>query len=578
MYKISVLFVWIFITISGFTYSQSPLVIDSLIDKLNHSQQDTNKVILLNEISKNYEKVDYEKCIFYAEQASELSADINFTSGLIDSYGYLSISYINLGEYLTAKRYLDKALIIAKEVNKPIELASLYNKLILFYSALEDYGEAAHYAFLALEKYESIYYRFGMATVYINLGYIYQVQSNFKKSEEYCLKALEIALKNQYKKKLAIIYNNLGVIYENEQNPEKALEYYYLAAKFYSVTNNNSGLSIAYNNIGIIKSYQDKPKEAIEYFSKALKISNELNDKKKSAIYYNKLAQHHYNNHNYDSAEHYVNKALVLSEELNYLSEISEAAFLLHQLNYDKKNYKTASDYHILHKQMSDSIRNQEKISKITNLEIRYNIEKLDKEISLIKQEKVFMKWLGLALTSIVTLIALLIILGVNRKRIKNERDKKESELNLEKAKKEIELQNTELNAFTQRIKEKNKLLNEFQEELYHLDSHKSTTDIKNNIIQLRNMNIFANEDWIKFKGLFKTVYSDFYRRLTMQFPDLTESEKRQIMLTKLGFSLNQSADMLGISYSSVKKARQRLAKKINLESATHLVDFIDKY
>jgi DNA-directed RNA polymerase specialized sigma24 family protein len=89
-----------------------------------------------------------------------------------------------------------------------------------------------------------------------------------------------------------------------------------------------------------------------------------------------------------------------------------------------------------------------------------------------------------------------------------------------------------------------------------------SKSDIQNNIIQLRNMNIFANEDWIKFKELFKSVYHDFYHRLLNQYPDLTESEKRQVMLTKLGFSLNQSADMLGISYASVKKARQRLAKK----------------
>jgi DNA-binding CsgD family transcriptional regulator len=267
-----------------------------------------------------------------------------------------------------------------------------------------------------------------------------------------------------------------------------------------------------------------------------------------------------------------------IADDLHILSAISESAFLLYRLNYDNKDYKTAIDYHVLYKKMSDSILNQKNISNISNLEIRYNIEKLDKEIALIKQQRSFTRWLSLSLISIISLIALIVILVINRKRIKNERDKKESELNLEKAQKEIELQNKELTSFTERIKEKNKLINEFQEELYNIDSDKNSSDIKNNIIQLRNMNIFANDDWIKFKDLFKSVYGDFYRRLIKQFPDLTESEKRQIMLTKLGFSLNQSADMLGISYDSVKKARQRLAKKINLKSATHLIDFIEKY
>ncbi|PLX20137.1 MAG: hypothetical protein C0599_09665 [Salinivirgaceae bacterium] len=574
----SVLLVLIFSIIPSFIFPQPPESIDSLLKELEQTQQDTSRIIILNAISKNYEKVDYQKCIEFAEKAKILSKEINYLPGLIDANSYIGISYINLGEYITAKQYLDKALKFAQKFDNPINLASVYNKILLFYSAIEDYDEAANYAFLALKKYESIAYKFGMTSVYINLGYIYQKQNNITKSEEYSLKALEIATENNYEKKLAIIYNNLGVIYDNKLDYDRALEYYYLAAKFYSRTNNKSGLSIAYNNIGIVLSNKNKTNEAYRYFSDALKISNELNDKKKSAIYYNKLAQHYYDHKNYDSAQYYVNKAINISKELNIQSQISEAAYLLHQLNYDNKNFKAACDYHILFKQMNDSIQNQENISNITNLEIRYNIEKLDKEIALIKQQKRFTRRLNLAIISILTLFALVIILIINRKRIKNERDKKESELNLEKAMKEIELQNTELNAFTERIKEKNKLLNQFQEELYKLDSHKNSSDIQNNITQLRNMNIFANEDWIKFKSLFKSVYNDFYRRLIKEFPDLTESEKRHIMLTKLGFSLNESADMLGISYDSVKKARQRLAKKINLENATHLIDFIEKY
>ena len=577
MHKINYLFICLFLTTPFLLFSQSQSVIDSLLKELEHAKYDTIKVVLLNTLSENYEKVDYAKCITYAKKAKEISEAIDYLPGLIDAYGFLGISYINLGKHLTAKKYLDKALAFAKEFDNPIDLASVYNQMFLFYSSLEDYVDAAHYAFLALEKYESISYKFGMTTVYINLGYIFQKQENYKKSEEYCTKALDIATENQYKKKLAIIYNNLGVIYENKQDFEKALEYYFLAAEFYSITNNKSGLSIACNNIGMIKSYQKKPKEALKYFSKALQISNELNDKNKSAIFYNKLAQHYYKLQNFDSAEYYVNKAFVLAEELKIPSQISEAAYLLHQLNYDKQNYKAASDYHILHKQMSDSIRNQENISIISNLETRYNIEKMDKEIALIKQQKRFTKWLSLLVISILSLFALLIIVAINRKRIKNERDKKESELNLEKARKEIEVQNIELKAFTERIKEKNKLINEFQEELYRLDPQKSKSDIQNNIIQLRNMNIFANEDWIKFKELFKSVYHDFYHRLLNQYPDLSESEKRQVMLTKLGFSLNQAADMLGISYASVKKARQRLAKKFHLKDATHLVDFIER-
>ncbi len=49
------------------------------------------------------------------------------------------------------------------------------------------------------------------------------------------------------------------------------------------------------------------------------------------------------------------------------------------------------------------------------------------------------------------------------------------------------------------------------------------------------------------------------------KMPDLSAADTRLIALTKLQLPPKDMAAMLGVSYDAIKKARQRLRKKINL-------------
>ena len=142
----------------------------------------------------------------------------------------------------------------------------------------------------------------------------------------------------------------------------------------------------------------------------------------------------------------------------------------------------------------------------------------------------------------------------------------------------ELKKQNEDLKSFALHIKEKNDLIEEFKQVINKLEKDVDTDIRIKNQDELINMRIIKEGDWSKFKILFNSVYSNFMKKLLNKFPNLTEGEKRQILLLKLGFSLNQTADVLGISYNSVKKARQRLAKKINLNNAEMLNNFFKHF
>ena len=85
-----------------------------------------------------------------------------------------------------------------------------------------------------------------------------------------------------------------------------------------------------------------------------------------------------------------------------------------------------------------------------------------------------------------------------------------------------------------------------------------------------------GDEDWVYYKTLFKDVYEIFYNKV-MAIPNMTEGDKRQILLLKLGYTNKMSADVLGISTEGIKRARQRLAKKLDLKDAGKLEDYFSK-
>ena len=72
-----------------------------------------------------------------------------------------------------------------------------------------------------------------------------------------------------------------------------------------------------------------------------------------------------------------------------------------------------------------------------------------------------------------------------------------------------------------------------------------------------------TNDNWQKFKSAFQNEQKDFYNQLISDFPDFTESNLRIILLSKWGLSNEDVSSLLGVTIDAVKKAKQRLKKKI---------------
>jgi DNA-binding CsgD family transcriptional regulator len=127
---------------------------------------------------------------------------------------------------------------------------------------------------------------------------------------------------------------------------------------------------------------------------------------------------------------------------------------------------------------------------------------------------------------------------------------------------------------------QKNESLKELQLEinksLRHADG-KDKSEIRH-FGALIDYSFRKDEEWEKFKLYFESVHAHFFENLVKLHPAVTSQELRLSALVRLNLSIPEIATILGISAESVKTARFRLRKKMELQAQESLVDHIMKF
>lgn len=87
--------------------------------------------------------------------------------------------------------------------------------------------------------------------------------------------------------------------------------------------------------------------------------------------------------------------------------------------------------------------------------------------------------------------------------------------------------------------------------------------------------NLSTPNDWSSFEYYFKKVHKDFFKKLKSSCPSITSHELNMCALLKLNLQNKDIAQIIGISPGSVRKAQNRLTKKLELSPDEVLRDFI---
>jgi DNA-binding NarL/FixJ family response regulator len=109
----------------------------------------------------------------------------------------------------------------------------------------------------------------------------------------------------------------------------------------------------------------------------------------------------------------------------------------------------------------------------------------------------------------------------------------------------------------TDDVKDKDKLIAELSSSLKQRLSHDREVDAQ------------------YFHAQAESLHEDFNAKLSENFPDLTQQERRLATMLRLGFSSKYIATLMNITPKSVEISRYRLRQKLGLSKGDNLVNFI---
>lgn len=431
-----------------------------------------------------------------------------------------------------------------------------------------------------------------------DMGILYYYNKQLSLARRQYEEALQMYSKARNGEGIADTYGRIGHLYEKRQQYDSAFYYQRMALGQYNSISQKQGMAKIYENIGSIYEDLEHYDSAQYYFTRSLALYNEAHEGVASIEVLNNLGDIYRKTGKYADALAQTNQALQMSIKVNDLYQIGAAYRDLGKTYHLLKQYDSAYYYLELSRRNTIDIYSKENNRQTAFLSVLYDISKKNAEIvSLGNQQKIT----RIVTVATIVVIVLLIILGVvtfsrQKLKIKNEQIQAAQTRHLYETQKELmqlEIKNKviqetklieeldakskELSKHTLHAIQKNKLVEDLRDRL-EIMVKDDKRDQKRQLQQLiHQINVNANQEqhWKEFREIFEQVHQQFFDKLKETCNDLTGNDLRLVALIKLNMASKDMATLLGISMDSLRVARYRLRKKINLTEGESLTAFI---
>ncbi len=152
------------------------------------------------------------------------------------------------------------------------------------------------------------------------------------------------------------------------------------------------------------------------------------------------------------------------------------------------------------------------------------------------------------------------------------------AELEEQNLKKEVNLKNQQLTAKALHLSQRNQLLESLLEQANKAkDADIPAEKLLPQLVREIKLSLQSDSEWNEFRTYFEELNNEFFDRVKRQIPDVTEKELRLLALTKIGLTIKEIAHLMHVAPNSVKTARYRLKKKLELDEEATLEAFVDE-
>lgn len=546
---------FILFTFSGeaMLYGQTPKRVktDSLQKLLreNTSLNET-RVDRLNELGYEFWIVDPGQSIQYGNQALEIAKVLPYESGIAYANRIIGVAHWARGNLDLSFRYL----------------------------------------IAARKAYQQLGDSLSVANSSLNLGMAYADQRNFDLAAQNYEEALSVFRRKGKDSRIATTYSKIADLLILQKKHAPAFDYLNQALVLHRQTGFLYGIAEANQKLGQLSSAQKEWDDAISYFLLAADAGKQRNDQVGLAANYLGIGKAYFAKKDLKLADSYLNRARQLAEKFGLQAVRRDVYLAFKELESRRGNYQKALQFTDLYLNVRDSLFNREKSNLIANMEARRAYEAQEEELVLaqknldimVQQDKVstLTKWLLiLGLLTAIT-IAYAMLSRKNKVIASRGEDLHKANIRGDNLETALKSKEQELTSYTLNFVHKNEGITELKQLIQKLSKRVDTqhrTELKAIVRKLDGL-LRVDEDWADFRRHFESVHPDLINRLGEEYPGLTSNEFRLIALIRLNLSTKEVSSVLGISPDSVKTARYRLRKKLNLNTGDNLFDFLLQY
>ncbi|NOQ27024.1 MAG: hypothetical protein GQ564_16810 [Bacteroidales bacterium] len=344
---------------SRFYFSISLVFTLTLFSTDIYGNSDTTRIIQLIDSADYYLEKHSDSAIYFGQNAILFSKKHNL-------HLYQANAKVTIGSYFKFKNVADSAL-------------HYYHSAIAIYDSLLQFCTND----IACEK---------LALALNNVSEIHADNGNLDKALLYNRRAEDVNKKHLDRNRQTSIFITRGKIEYINKDLSLAKKYWQVALKNSIEFNQTDFQGRMLNNLGSIYYWEEKYDSSLLYYEDAYLLQKSIANEVQLAKAANNMGFIHLIMKKYNIALNYSIEAELLSKKYNLIESRAKALHFLIEiymyLNMPDKTHETF----ILFEEVLDEIYSIEATNKINELEIKYEVEKKDRELELLEKQKLIDK------------------------------------------------------------------------------------------------------------------------------------------------------------------------------------------
>lgn len=472
--------------------------LDSLLERLG-KQQGAEQYPTLVQLCWEYRALSPRQAVVYGNQALALSKQFNITYDVARAERFVGVGYRNLGDYGKAIEHFFTSLSLdEKNGGDIVEIGHSLNSIGRIFILQKKPQEALVYLERALRIAEKAHDDRLLAYCLANIGEVRSLQGNYSESLGLLLRALKIWENLGARQNIAAVLSDIGLAFYSFGNNQTALEYYAKALTLFEDFKQPHDMSAVLARMTSVYLALREPQKAREYGEQAYKYAQQAQSRQ----------------------------------------QIKDALWVLAETAAQAGDYAKSLEYHRLLKQASDSLYTEESARQTAIYSAQYEYERKEQQVRELEKDAQQQSLMRNVFIAAGVLLVILLLLLVNRVRLKQE-----SEKLLEARAAELAQANTELRIAKLEIEEQNRMLLDLDKEkneFLGIAAH----DLKNPVSAIQGIAEMLQHDDFSHKEVKKlsAVILDNARRmfeLITNLLDVNAIESGSLLLQPTVFNAN---------------------------------------